>query len=106
MRGAARIGALVSKQNSIGVAVIGAGAFGRNHARVYRELEKSGAGAQLVAIVDLNVARAQALLAELGGDASAIRIFASTRELLDSEVRVDAASVAVPTSAHLAVALP
>src|SRR3954453_15196860 len=104
MRGAARIGALVSNPNSIRVAVIGAGAFGRNHARVYRELERAGAGVQLVAIVDLDVARAQALLAELGADASAVRVFASTRELLDSDVRVDAASVAVPTSAHLAVA--
>ena len=38
----------------IRIAVVGAGDFGRNHARVYRELE----GAELIAIVDADPARA------------------------------------------------
>ena len=38
----------------IRVAVVGCGEFGRNHARVYRELEK----AELVGVFDLNKERA------------------------------------------------
>jgi len=34
------------------VAVVGAGAFGRNHLRVYRELQSSTATVQLAAVVD------------------------------------------------------
>lgn len=34
------------------VAVIGAGAFGRNHLRVYRELEQAGQAVELAAVVD------------------------------------------------------
>ena len=34
------------------VAVVGAGAFGRNHLRVYRELEQAGLPVELAAVVD------------------------------------------------------
>ena len=78
------------------MAVVGVGAFGRNHARVYRELERQGKGVQLAAIVDHDPGRAAAVAAESGGQP-----FSS---LADLKGRVDAASVAVPTSAHLAVA--
>ena len=44
----------------IRVAVVGTGEFGRNHARVYRELE----GAELVAVFDENQERAAAVAAE------------------------------------------
>ena len=78
------------------MAVVGVGAFGRNHARVYRELAQQGKGVELAAIVDADAARAAAVAAEAGGQP-----FSS---LADLKGRVDAASVAVPTEAHLAVA--
>ena len=38
------------------VAVIGCGAFGKNHARVYHELERSGEPVKLVGVVDADFA--------------------------------------------------
>ena len=38
------------------VAVVGAGAFGRNHLRVYRELEQAGEAVELAGVVDPAVA--------------------------------------------------
>ena len=78
--------------------MIGAGAFGRNHARVYRELQKRGDAVELVGIVDVDPARAESLAAQFGA-----RAFGSVGELLDT-ARVDAASVAVPTIHHRQVA--
>ncbi|HYX70523.1 MAG TPA: Gfo/Idh/MocA family oxidoreductase [Terriglobales bacterium] len=78
------------------MAVVGVGAFGRNHARVYRELQQQGKGVELVAIVDQDAARAAAVAAEVGAQP-----FSSLDAL---KGRVDAASVAVPTVAHLPVA--
>jgi len=72
----------------IRVAVVGAGDFGRNHARVYRELE----GAELVGIVDANAERAQKIAAEFSTKA-----FFGIEQLAG---QVDAASVAVPTVKH------
>ena len=72
----------------IRVAVVGAGEFGRNHARVYRELD----GAELVGVVDIDAARAAEVAAEF-----------STDVLPDIEAlagRVDAVSLAVPTADH------
>ena len=37
---------------AVRVAVVGAGAFGRNHLRVYRELERAGYPVELAAVVD------------------------------------------------------
>ena len=84
----------------IHVAVIGAGSFGRNHARVYSELQKSGEPVELVAVVDQNRARAEQIIAELGLTA---RAYSSVKELLASR-KPTAASVAVPTVHHLEVA--
>jgi predicted dehydrogenase len=75
----------------IRVAVVGAGEFGRNHARVYREV----AQAELVGVYDTNAERAAAVAAEFHTDAF--------RSLDDLRGRVDAASVAVPTIEHSAV---
>jgi len=72
----------------IRVAVVGAGEFGRNHARVYREIET----VELAGVLDLNAARAQAVAQEF-----AVRAFQSIDEL---QGRVDAASVSVPTASH------
>src|ERR1035437_8562237 len=56
------------------IAVIGVGSFGRNHARVYRELaNEQQAGAvgklELAAVVDRDRARAEAVAAEFGARA-------------------------------------
>ncbi len=78
-----------SGQNrAIRVAVVGCGEFGRNHARVYKEIED----ARLAGVFDTDAARAAKFAAEFGTKA-----FASL-EALQGEV--DAASVAVPTIAH------
>ena len=76
------------------VAVVGTGAFGRNHLRVLRELET----VELVAAVDSDPGRAGAAAAEFGCQG-----LSDFRELTG---RVDAAVVAVPTIAHAAVAIP
>src|SRR5216684_923784 len=80
----------------IRAAVVGVGSFGRNHARVYHELQKQGAGVQLVGVVDADIALAQEIARQF--DCLA---FCNIEELRG---RVDAASVAVPTVHHLSVA--
>ena len=75
----------------IRVAVVGTGEFGRNHARVYRELS----GAELVGVFDLNPERAAAVASEFQAP-----VLKSLEELRE---RADAASVAVPTVAHAEV---
>ena len=73
------------------VAVVGVGDFGRNHARVYRQLE----GVDLVGVVDSQGERAQRIAQEF-----------ATEALPDLEAlrgRVDAVSVVVPTSEHARV---
>ena len=95
------------------IAVCGAGAFGRNHVRIYRELALAGAPVRLAAIVEPGPASAAALFAAGGPLATAlpndaIPIFSTVAALLEARergaVRVDAASVCVATSAHYAVA--
>jgi predicted dehydrogenase len=76
------------------VAVVGVGSFGRNHARVYKELADEGA--ELTAIVDADLARAQSVAAEFGG-----RAFGSVGDMLAATPALNAVSVAVPTVAHL-----
>src|SRR5713101_580810 len=72
----------------IRVAVAGCGEFGRNHARVYREMES----AELVGVFDTDPARAAAFAQEFNTQA-----FSTLQEMRG---RVDAASVVVPTIAH------
>jgi predicted dehydrogenase len=75
------------------LAVIGAGQFGKNHCRVVHESER----AQLCAVVDTDAARA--------GESAALY---NAEPLADARAlagKVDAAVVAVPTTAHEAVAL-
>jgi predicted dehydrogenase len=86
-------------QTPLRVAVAGAGAFGKNHLRVYRELEAAGLGVALVAAVEPDPARA----AETA-ERYAIPVFASASELLAADLKLDAATVAVPTVHHHAVA--
>ena len=77
----------------------GAGAFGRNHLRVLRELETEGAGVALVAAVDPDAARADEAAKQYG-----IPVFASIGALLKADLKLDAACVAVPTVKHYEVA--
>src|SRR5688500_3133631 len=79
---------------SVRVAVIGVGALGKHHARILAAMP----GAELVAIVDINEARAR----EIGGLVNASS-FTNASDVLS---RVDAVTVAVPTESHLGVALP
>ena len=76
-------------QNTIRVAVVGVGEFGRNHARVWSEME----GAELVGVVDSNAERAAQVAAEF-----------KTRVIRDvyalATEKVDAVSLAVPTAEH------
>lgn len=76
-------------EKPIRVAVVGAGQFGRNHVRLWRETE----GAELVGIVDIDAARAGQVAAEF--DARLLRDV----EALAAE-HVDAVSLAVPTKDH------
>ncbi|MDP9267574.1 MAG: Gfo/Idh/MocA family oxidoreductase [Acidobacteriota bacterium] len=83
-------------QHKTRIAVVGAGAFGRNHARVYHELAQQDAALEFVAVVDANVGRAKEVARQFGAQA-----FATVAGL---KGKVDAATVAVPTVAHLEVA--
>ncbi len=86
-------------QPALRVAVAGAGAFGRNHLRVYRELEAAGTGVALVAAVDPDTARAAETAAKY-----AMPVFSTVDELLAADLKLHAATVAVPTVHHHAVA--
>lgn len=81
------------------IAVAGTGAFGRNHLRVYRELETSGAPVVLAAAIEPDAGRADETAKSYG-----IPVFSSADELLRADLKIDAASVAVPTSHHHVVA--
>jgi predicted dehydrogenase len=75
------------------------GAFGRNHARVYHQLAQQGNAVRLVGVVDSNLARADAVASEFG-----CRAFGSIEQLTTTHSEVRAASVVVPTVAHLPAA--
>ena len=77
---------------TVRVGVIGVGALGQHHARVYAALE----GVLLAGVYDVDAGRAGEVAARHG-----TRAFAHLRELLPE---VDAVSVAVPTVDHLRVA--
>ena len=73
----------------IRVAVVGVGEFGRNHVRVWRELE----GVELAGIVDTDANRAAQVASEFG-----TRVLNGLGSLASE--RVDAISLAVPTKEH------
>src|SRR5688500_9626927 len=73
--------------------VLGVGSLGFHHARILREVP----GAEMAGVYDDDAARLEKVAAELG-----VRAFRSRDELLES---VDAAVIAVPTTAHAEVAL-
>lgn len=76
----------------IRVAVIGAGAFGREHARVHSGVS----GSRLAAVCDIDESRGRPVAERYGAD-----FVTDYRELIG---RVDAASLTVPTESHQAIA--
>jgi predicted dehydrogenase len=74
--------------NKIRVGVVGVGALGQHHARVYASLPE----AELIGVVDPFPGRAEAIASPLG-----TRVFAQYPDLFD---KVDAVSIATPTTLH------
>jgi predicted dehydrogenase len=83
------------------VVVVGAGAFGRNHLRVYRELQQAGQNVQLVGVVDRDPATLAAAAAKFD-----VPAFETIEACLTAAGKVDAASVCMPTVHHAAAAAP
>ncbi len=79
--------------------MVGVGVFGRNHARVYKELEQQGEPVRLLGVVDPDVSRADAVAREFG-----CKAFGSVQQMLTTHSELQAASIAAPTGLHLAVA--
>ncbi len=77
----------------------GAGAFGRNHLRVYRELQQAGYPVTLAAVIDSDPS-----LAASSGAEWQIPAYTSVEEFAGAAPSVDAVSVCVPTSVHFPVA--
>jgi UDP-N-acetylglucosamine 3-dehydrogenase len=86
------------RETGLAAGVIGLGAMGANHARVYGEME----GVELVAAADPSAERRR--LADGLPSAGSLRTYADYREMLARE-RLDLVSVAVPTRLHREVAL-
>ncbi len=89
----------MSTDSIVNVAVIGVGAFGRSHARVYKQLQDQGEAVRLLGVVDRDVTRADAIGREFG-----CRSFGSLDQLVTTHSEVQAASVTVPTAHHLEAA--
>ncbi len=79
-------------------AVIGVGAFGRHHARIYREIEQTHGGVRLVGLVDIDPGPPKEVAERLG-----VPLVRCVSELPEP---VDVVSVAVPTVDHRRIAEP
>ncbi|CAM2065973.1 Gfo/Idh/MocA family oxidoreductase [Sulfidibacter corallicola] len=77
----------------IKVGVIGVGALGRHHARLYKQIDEC----ELVGVYDLNQAQAEKIAEEVG-----TRVYADPSVLADE---VEGLSIAVPTNHHFEVAM-
>jgi predicted dehydrogenase len=93
--------AATGARDPLRVAVVGAGVFGRNHLRVYRELQDAGQAVELVAVIDHDAAAVADAAAKFG-----VPGFASVESCMAAVGRLDAASVCVPTVHHADVAEP
>ena len=82
----------MSQRVKVGVA--GVGYMGKEHARIYSELQE----AELVGVHDSNLDTARKIAAKCK-----TRAFGSLEEMVDA---VDAASIVTPTTTHLAIAEP
>jgi predicted dehydrogenase len=78
--------------NELHIGVVGVGHIGSNHARLYAEIS----AAQFAAVYDIDLARANAIGKKYG---------ATVAQSLDQFIeRIDAASIATPTSTHYEIA--
>jgi predicted dehydrogenase len=84
-----------AESDRLRVGVVGTGYLGKFHAKIYNELPN----VDLVGIVDVNEAAAEAVAKECGNCPT----YTDSSELLD---KVDAVSIVVPTELHLEVARP
>ena len=108
----------IGLNDAVRAAVVGAGTFGRNHLRVYRELERAGHKVELAAVIDPNEAARKRAEADFG-----VRGFATIAECMAASSphpthrditatngapvqlgKIHAASVCVPTVDHAATA--
>lgn len=92
----------MSSSQPLRVAVVGAGAFGRNHLRVFRELQQGGYPVELVAVVDTDAA----VLAE-AAQRFDVPGFATTEACLAATGtygQLQAASICVPSVHHAGAA--
>jgi predicted dehydrogenase len=83
------------------VAVVGAGVFGRNHLRVYRELEQAGQNVRVVGFVEPEAKAAVEASAKFG-----VPAFPTIEACLNAVGSLDAASICVPTVHHASAAEP
>ena len=77
------------------MAVVGCGAFGRNHLRVYQALAGLGQPVEIAAVVDKSEGARETAALEYG-----VPAFASVEGMLAAGVPLDAASVCTPTVHH------
>src|SRR5688572_7268367 len=75
------------------IGVVGVGHLGQHHARLLASMD----GVELAGVVDVRRERAEEIAARVG-----TRAFTSAADLAD----IDAVAIAVPTDAHVEVALP
>ena len=85
---------MADNQPKLKVGVLGVGALGRHHARLYRETPK----AEVVGIFDVNAETAVRV-----GEEFNLKVFSNWRELAE---KCDALSVAVPANFHATTTLP
>ena len=78
-------------------AVVGVGRMGHHHARVYHDLPQ----AQLVAVVDADIERAEEVASEFG-----VSSYTNVEELLNAHSDLDAVSIVVPTVHHYEASRP
>ncbi|MFP3984632.1 MAG: Gfo/Idh/MocA family protein [Candidatus Bathyarchaeia archaeon] len=81
--------------NKLGVAVIGVGFWGKNHARVFSELTQT----ELVAICDIDIKKAKAIAGQYGAEA-----YDDSRKLLERN-DIEAVSICTWTTTHASEAM-
>ena len=86
---------MVNSLSQVGVGVIGVGSWGKNHARIFSELDQSN----LVAIADRDMDRAKKFAKKFGAS-----YFSDIDELLNQE-EIDAVTICTPTVTHADLAL-
>lgn len=84
------------ESRSVKVGVIGTGALGKEHARIYAELSKTGE-IEFVGVYEINKALAEKIAEKYG-----VRAFASIDEIIKN---CDAISVVTPTITHYEIAI-